>query len=104
MARIPRGGGPFFHTSRSLARAPRLKEVRHGYLRGEGRAPLGAPQPRRSRAVRLMGGSSSPHGQRIGLREALVRVAGPDGPTFVELLTHGTLTVEIFSPRGRDPQ
>jgi len=22
----------------------------------------------------------------------------------VELLTHGTLTVEIFSPRGRDPQ
>lgn len=36
--------------------------------------------------------------------ESLARLPGPDGERFVELFRHGTLVVEIYAPRGRDPQ
>ncbi|HET7843857.1 MAG TPA: dimethylsulfonioproprionate lyase family protein [Xanthomonadales bacterium] len=36
--------------------------------------------------------------------EALARLPGPDGARFVELAKHGTLSVEIYAPRGHDPQ
>ncbi len=36
--------------------------------------------------------------------EALPRLPGPAGERFVELFQHGTLSVELYAPRGRDPQ
>ena len=36
--------------------------------------------------------------------EALERLPGPGGARFAELFEHGTLLVEIYAPRGRDPQ
>jgi mannose-6-phosphate isomerase-like protein (cupin superfamily) len=42
---------------------------------------------------------------RITVADALKRLAKrTDGKRFVELLTHGSLSVEIYAPRGRDPQ
>ena len=34
----------------------------------------------------------------------LSRLPGPRGERFVELFTHGTLVVELYAPRGHDPQ
>jgi mannose-6-phosphate isomerase-like protein (cupin superfamily) len=36
--------------------------------------------------------------------EALAKLPGPAGERFVELFRHGTLAVELYAPRGRDPQ
>jgi len=36
--------------------------------------------------------------------EALAKLPGPGGKRFVELYEHGTLVVEIYAPRGKDPQ
>ena len=43
---------------------------------------------------------------RAHLRPAdgLARLPRPDGKRFVELFTRGTLSVELYAPRGRDPQ
>ncbi len=42
---------------------------------------------------------------RVTLAEALKRLATrADGKRFVEVLTHGSLSVEIYAPRGRDLQ
>lgn len=42
---------------------------------------------------------------RITVADALKRLSErQDGKRFVELLTHGSLSVEIYAPRGRDPQ
>ena len=42
---------------------------------------------------------------RITVEDALKRLSQrTDGKRFVELLTHGSLSVEIYAPRGRDPQ
>jgi mannose-6-phosphate isomerase-like protein (cupin superfamily) len=34
----------------------------------------------------------------------LARLPGPGGERFVELFGHGTLSVELYAPRGTDPQ
>lgn len=34
----------------------------------------------------------------------LSRLPGPHGERFVELFKHGTLVVELYAPRGHDPQ
>jgi mannose-6-phosphate isomerase-like protein (cupin superfamily) len=34
----------------------------------------------------------------------LTRLPGPTGERFVELFRHGTLSVELYAPRGHDPQ
>ena len=34
----------------------------------------------------------------------LSRLPGPRGERFVELFKHGTLVVELYAPRGHDPQ
>ena len=34
----------------------------------------------------------------------LARLPGPRGERFVELFKHGTLVVELYAPRGHDPQ
>ena len=41
---------------------------------------------------------------RLTLGAALERLPGPQGERFVELFEHGSLSVELYAPRGRDPQ
>jgi mannose-6-phosphate isomerase-like protein (cupin superfamily) len=42
--------------------------------------------------------------RKATVREALARLPGPKGERFAALLKHGSLTVEIYAPRGSDPQ
>jgi mannose-6-phosphate isomerase-like protein (cupin superfamily) len=35
---------------------------------------------------------------------ALERLPGPGGERFAKVLGHGTMEVEVYAPRGRDPQ
>jgi mannose-6-phosphate isomerase-like protein (cupin superfamily) len=42
--------------------------------------------------------------RRLAAAEALAQLPGPDGRRFVELFTHGALSVEFYAPRGHDPQ
>jgi mannose-6-phosphate isomerase-like protein (cupin superfamily) len=41
---------------------------------------------------------------RLTAEEALKRLPGPAGERYVKLFEHGTLEVELYAPRGRDPQ
>jgi mannose-6-phosphate isomerase-like protein (cupin superfamily) len=41
---------------------------------------------------------------RLTLAEALARLPGPAGERYVELFLHGTMSIELYAPRGRDPQ
>ena len=41
---------------------------------------------------------------RLTVADALARLPGPAGERFVELFRHGTLSVELYAPRGHDPQ
>jgi mannose-6-phosphate isomerase-like protein (cupin superfamily) len=41
---------------------------------------------------------------QVTLAEALRRVPDPQGKRFAIVLEHGTLSVEIYAPRGTDPQ
>lgn len=43
-------------------------------------------------------------GRRITVAEALSRLPGPEGQRFASLFKHGSLVVEIYAPRGIDPQ
>src|SRR4026207_1538302 len=36
--------------------------------------------------------------------EALERLPGPEGQRFATVFQHGSLLVEIYAPRGNDPQ
>ena len=36
--------------------------------------------------------------------QGLARLPGPKGERFVELFQHGTLSIELYAPRGTDPQ
>ena len=38
------------------------------------------------------------------MAEAIAKLPGPDGERFAPVLEHGTLLVEIYAPRGHDPQ
>jgi mannose-6-phosphate isomerase-like protein (cupin superfamily) len=40
----------------------------------------------------------------LTLTEGLARLPGHGGERFVELFRHGTLAVELYAPRGTDPQ
>ncbi|MEP7227090.1 MAG: cupin domain-containing protein [Gemmatimonadales bacterium] len=40
----------------------------------------------------------------LTIAEGLARLPSPEGERFVELFTHGTLAVELYAPRGDDPQ
>lgn len=40
----------------------------------------------------------------LTLDAALTRIPGHRGERFAELFRHGTLSVEIYAPRGTDPQ
>lgn len=41
---------------------------------------------------------------RLTVADGLARLPGPAGERFVELFRHGTLAVELYAPRGTDPQ
>ena len=41
---------------------------------------------------------------RLTVGEALEKLPGPRGERYVELFAHGTLSVELYAPRGHDPQ
>jgi mannose-6-phosphate isomerase-like protein (cupin superfamily) len=43
-------------------------------------------------------------GKVLELHDALARIPLPDGKRFAELFKHGSLSVEIYAPRGDDPQ
>ena len=42
--------------------------------------------------------------RRVTVAEAMERLPGPGGVRFAEVLEHGSLVVEIYAPRGADPQ
>ena len=41
---------------------------------------------------------------RVSVAEALARLPGAGGERFAEVFGHGSLSVEIYAPRGADPQ
>lgn len=41
---------------------------------------------------------------RLTVRDGLDRLPTPEGQRFVTLFEHGTLAVELYAPRGTDPQ
>jgi mannose-6-phosphate isomerase-like protein (cupin superfamily) len=41
---------------------------------------------------------------RITIQEALGKLSEPNGPRFATLFEHGSLSVEIYAPRGEDLQ
>ena len=43
-------------------------------------------------------------GDRATVADALASLPGPDGERFVTAMTHGSVEVELYAPRGRDPQ
>lgn len=42
--------------------------------------------------------------RKTTVAEGLARLPNPDGKRFVTLLEHGSLVVELYAPRGIDPQ
>jgi mannose-6-phosphate isomerase-like protein (cupin superfamily) len=40
----------------------------------------------------------------LTVSESIKQLPGPAGERFVELFRHGTLSVELYAPRGNDPQ
>jgi mannose-6-phosphate isomerase-like protein (cupin superfamily) len=42
--------------------------------------------------------------RRVTVEEALLYLPGPKGERFAAVLEHGSLVVEIYAPRGHDPQ
>jgi mannose-6-phosphate isomerase-like protein (cupin superfamily) len=43
-------------------------------------------------------------GRASTVADALALLPGANGARFAEVLEHGSLVVEIYAPRGRDPQ
>jgi mannose-6-phosphate isomerase-like protein (cupin superfamily) len=42
--------------------------------------------------------------RRATIVEAMELLPGPGGARFAEVLAHGSMEVEIYAPRGKDPQ
>ena len=42
--------------------------------------------------------------RRVSVEEAMRRLPSPEGHRFATVLEHGTLDIEIYAPRGTDPQ
>jgi mannose-6-phosphate isomerase-like protein (cupin superfamily) len=42
--------------------------------------------------------------RRATVAEAMDLLPGPGGERFAEVLGHGSMEVEIYAPRGKDPQ
>ena len=48
--------------------------------------------------------NSAQRSTHLTAADALARLPGPSGERFATLFRHGTLEVEFYAPRGRDPQ
>jgi mannose-6-phosphate isomerase-like protein (cupin superfamily) len=42
--------------------------------------------------------------KQLTVADALAHLLGPEGERFATIFKHGTLLVEIYAPRGTDPQ
>ncbi len=42
--------------------------------------------------------------ENLTINNALSQLPTVDGKTFVSLLNHGTLEIEMYAPKGQDPQ
>jgi mannose-6-phosphate isomerase-like protein (cupin superfamily) len=42
--------------------------------------------------------------RRVSVAEAMAKLPRPNGDRYVTVLEHGTLDIEIYAPRGHDPQ
>jgi mannose-6-phosphate isomerase-like protein (cupin superfamily) len=42
--------------------------------------------------------------RKVTVKEGLARLPGPNGERFTAMLEHGSLVVELYAPRGSDPQ
>ena len=42
--------------------------------------------------------------RQVTVEDALLHLPGPKGERFAAVLEHGSLVVEIYAPRGHDPQ
>lgn len=42
--------------------------------------------------------------RKVTVQEAMARLPTREGKRFITVLEHGSLTVEIYAPRGTDPQ
>lgn len=88
-----------------LARHVRYEE-REVFERTEARLParvLGALAAAYSQAERGTAGRFDA-ARRLPFAEALGGVPGPAGERFREVFRHGSLQVEVYAPRGTDPQ
>jgi mannose-6-phosphate isomerase-like protein (cupin superfamily) len=47
---------------------------------------------------------TAPENPPFSVAAALEGLPGPAGERFVPIFHHGTLEVEVYAPRGRDPQ
>ena len=45
-----------------------------------------------------------PEKWRVSVTEAIEKLPGPRGERYATVLEHGTLDIEIYAPRGHDPQ
>lgn len=45
-----------------------------------------------------------PEKWRVSVKEAMEKLPGPNRERYASVLRHGTLDVEIYAPRGTDPQ
>lgn len=45
-----------------------------------------------------------PEKRRAGVAEAMAKLPGPRGERWTTVLEHGSLDIEIYAPRGADPQ
>lgn len=55
-------------------------------------------------SVQPTAGQGEGHAAVLHLSDALGKLPGPGGAPFAELFRHGTLSVEVFAPRGVDTQ
>jgi mannose-6-phosphate isomerase-like protein (cupin superfamily) len=42
--------------------------------------------------------------RKVTVSEAVAQLPGPNGERFAAMLEHGSLVIEIYAPRGSDPQ
>jgi hypothetical protein len=53
---------------------------------------------------KLMGSRLPPSKRKATIEQAMALLPGPQGERFAAVLVHGSLLVEIYAPRGTDPQ
>ncbi len=51
-----------------------------------------------------MSESAGIRNRRATVGEALERLPGPGGERFARVMEHGSMEVEVYAPRGHDPQ